>query len=149
MFHPISFEDEKLAKAEEIICYQFTNQLGLREALQLADSIHQNGNKDLALLGDTVIELILVKEGLRRHATRGQINNVVSEKSCNAYLAQRGFSTGLAECVFANRSQGNRIFPGPMASTVEAIVGAVFNDSKEETAVVKGVMEALGVSWPE
>lgn len=72
MFHPTSFEDEKLAKAEEIICYQFTNRLGLRQALQLADSIHQNGNKDLALLGDTVIELILIKEGLRRHATRGK-----------------------------------------------------------------------------
>lgn len=79
----------------------------------------------------------------------GQINKVVSEKSSNAYLAQRGFSTGLAECVFANRSQGNTIYPGPMASTMEAIVGAVFDDSEEKTSAVKGVMEALGVSWPE
>ncbi|CRG92727.1 hypothetical protein PISL3812_09793 [Talaromyces islandicus] len=149
MFHFTSLEDGKLAKAEGIICYRFKNRLGLRQALQLADGIHQNGNKDLALLGDTVIKLVLVKEGLRRHATRGQINNVVSEKSSNAYLAQRGFSTGLAECVFANRAQGNTIYPGPMASTMEAIVAAVFNDSEEETPVVKGVMEALGVSWPE
>ncbi|KAJ5593531.1 RNAse III [Penicillium hordei] len=138
-----------LAKAEEIISYRFKDRLGPRRALQLADSIHQNGNKDLALLGDTVIKLILVKEGLRRHAARGQINNVVSEKSSNTYLAQRGFSTGLAECAFANRSQGNTIYPGPMTSTMEAIVGAVFIDSKEETLVVKGVMEALRVSWPE
>ena len=36
-----------------------------------------------------------------------------------------------------------------MASTMEAIVGAVFIDSKEDTLVVKGVMEALGVCWPE
>lgn len=36
-----------------------------------------------------------------------------------------------------------------MASTVEAIVGAVFNDSEEKMPVVKGVMETLGVSWPE
>jgi ribonuclease-3 len=149
MFHPTSLEDGKLAKAEKIISYQFTNPLELRRALQLADSIHQDGNKDLALLGDTVIKLILVKEGLRRHATRGQINNVVSEKSSNAYLAQRGFSNGLAECVYANRSQGNTIYPGPMASTVEAIVGAVSHDSEEKMPVVKGVMETLGVSWPE
>jgi ribonuclease-3 len=79
----------------------------------------------------------------------GQINNVVSEKSSNAYLAQRGFSNGLAECVYANRSQGNTIYPGPMASTVEAIVGAVSHDSEEKMPVVKGVMETLGVSWPE
>ncbi|PLB54759.1 RNAse III [Aspergillus steynii IBT 23096] len=149
MFHPTSLEDGKLAKAEEIISYRFANRLGLRRALQLADSIHQNGNKDLALLGDTVIRLILVKEGLRRDATRGQINNVVSEKLSNAYLAQRGFFKGLAECVFANRSQGNTVYPGPMASTVEAIVGAVFNDSGEKMTVVQGVMEALGISWPE
>ena len=35
-----------------------------------------------------------------------------------------------------------------MASTVEAIVGAVFNDCEEKMMVVKGVIEALGVCWP-
>lgn len=72
MFHPTSLEDGKLVKAERIISYQFTNRLGLRRALQLADDIHQDGNKPLALLGDTVIKLVLVKEGLRRQATRGK-----------------------------------------------------------------------------
>lgn len=72
MFHPTSLVDGKLAKAEEIIAYRFTDRLELRRALQLADSIHPNGNKDLALLGDTIIKLILVKEGLCRHATRGK-----------------------------------------------------------------------------
>lgn len=52
--------------------YQFQDRLELRRALQLADSIHQIGNKDLDLFGDTVIKLILVKEGLRRHAIRGK-----------------------------------------------------------------------------
>ena len=75
-----------------------------------------------------------------------QINNAVSEKSSNAYLAQRGFSTDLAECVFTNRSQRNIIYPGPIASTMEAIVGAVFINSEENTLVVKGVMEVLGIS---
>ena len=72
MFHPTSLEDGKLATAEETISYRFTDRLELRRALQLADSIHRNGNKDLALLGDIVIKLILVKEGLRRRATRGK-----------------------------------------------------------------------------
>lgn len=72
MFNSSPIGDGNLAKAEEIISYRFKDRLGLQRALQLADSIHQNGNKDLALLGDTVIKLILVKEGLRRHATRGK-----------------------------------------------------------------------------
>lgn len=72
MSHPDSLEDRKLAKAEGIISYQFINPLALREALQLADNINQGGNKNLALLGDTVIQLILVMEGRRRRATRGK-----------------------------------------------------------------------------
>jgi ribonuclease-3 len=36
-----------------------------------------------------------------------------------------------------------------MASTVEAIIGAVFNDSGETVTAVEGVMEVLGISWPE
>lgn len=58
----------------------------------------------------------------------------MSEKSSNAYLAQQGFSAGLAECVFKNQSQGDTIFPGPMASTVEAIIGAAFDDDEKTSA---------------
>ncbi|PLB40228.1 putative RNAse III [Aspergillus candidus] len=149
MFHPESLRDRNLARAEEIISYRFTNPLLLQEALQLAGVFDQIGNKDLALLGDAVIHLIFVKEGLRRRATRGQINIVISTRSCNDYLAQQGSSKGLAECVFANHCQGNTVHRGPMASTVEAIIGAVFKDSDEKLATVKRVMETLGISWPE
>jgi ribonuclease-3 len=72
MFHPNFLEDGKIVNAENIISYRFTDRLQLRQALQLADSIHQDGNKHLALLGDTVVKLVHVKEGLHRHATRGK-----------------------------------------------------------------------------
>lgn len=65
-------EDTKILNAEDVIAFRFTDRLQLRQALHLADSVHQDGNKCLALLGDTVIKLVLVKEGLRRHATRGK-----------------------------------------------------------------------------
>lgn len=68
----LTFQDGKVLDAENIITYRFTDRLQLRQALQLADSIHQDGNKYLALLGDTVIKLVLVKEGLRRRAARGE-----------------------------------------------------------------------------
>ncbi|PLN81001.1 RNAse III [Aspergillus taichungensis] len=149
MSHPALLQDARLAKAERIISYQFSNTLALREALQLPESFHRMSNKGLALLGDAIITVILVKEGLRRGAPRGQINDVLSRRSANDYLAQQGFSHGLAECVFANQSQRGTIHPRPMADTVEAIVGAVFNDSGEQMTTVKRVMETLGISWPE
>ena len=71
------------------------------------------------------------------------------EKASNAYLAQQCFSIGLAECIYNNRSQGNTIYPGPMDSTMEAIIGAVFDDSGENLTAVEGVMETLGIPWPE
>lgn len=85
MSHPVPLEDEKLAKAQEIISYHFTNRFALRGALQLADGIHQDGNRNLALLGDTVIKLILIKEGLRREATRGVYHSVTT-LVCNMTL---------------------------------------------------------------
>lgn len=65
-------EDGKILNTETIIMFQFTNRLQLQQALRLADNIHQDGNKCLALLGDAVIKLVLVKEGFQRHATRGK-----------------------------------------------------------------------------
>jgi ribonuclease-3 len=79
----------------------------------------------------------------------GEINAVVSKKASNPYLAQRGYSTGLVECVYKNRSQGNIVFEGRMASTVEAIIGAVFIDSDENVTAVEEVMKVLGISWVE
>jgi ribonuclease-3 len=79
----------------------------------------------------------------------GQISNILSARSSNAYLAQQGFSSGLAECVFKNQSQGNTIYPGPMATTVEAVIGAVFNDSGDNMAAANGVMKTLNFFWPQ
>ena len=36
-----------------------------------------------------------------------------------------------------------------MDSTMEAIIGAVFNDSGENITAVEGGMETLGIPWPE
>lgn len=72
MSHLTLLKDGKILKAENIITFQFVDRLQLRQALHLADSIHYDGNKYRALLGDTVIKLILVKEGFRRHATCGK-----------------------------------------------------------------------------
>ncbi|KAF7591555.1 hypothetical protein BBP40_001435 [Aspergillus hancockii] len=86
MPHLALLEDGKLLDVENISTFQFTGRLQLRQALRVADNIHPDGNKYLALLGDTVIKLVLVKVGLR--GMQPVINNIVSEKASNAYLAQ-------------------------------------------------------------
>lgn len=65
-------DDEKVLHAEGITTFQFNDRMLVRQALRVAGSMQQDGNKYLALLGDALIKLVLVKEGLCRHATRGK-----------------------------------------------------------------------------
>jgi ribonuclease-3 len=58
-----STQETKIINAEHIFGYQFNNLLELRKAL--------SGDKLLALLGDSLLRHILIKEGLHRNATRG------------------------------------------------------------------------------
>lgn len=71
---------------------------------------------------------------------------MVTSKASNAYLAQQGLSKALAGCVYTNPAQGNKIFPRLMADTVEAVVGAVFQDSRPDRLVVSIRLEFLVIS---
>lgn len=73
MFHPHVLQDSKIMDAESIISYRFTDRLQLRNALQLADNAHPDGNRGLAQLGDVVLRLVLTLEGQSQQATRGRI----------------------------------------------------------------------------
>jgi ribonuclease-3 len=76
-------------------------------------------------------------------------NNVVSTRASNAYLAEQGFLRGLDNYVYNNPSQGNFVSDGLMATTMEAILGAVFLESDGNISVFQNVMVFLGLSWPE
>ncbi|KAJ5364434.1 ribonuclease III domain-containing protein [Penicillium cataractarum] len=60
--------DTKIINAERIFMRQFKNQLELQRAL--------SGDKLLALFGDTLLRHVLVKECVRRQATRRQCHNL-------------------------------------------------------------------------
>jgi ribonuclease-3 len=51
--------------------------------------------------------------------------------------------------MFNNPAQGDLIPAKLMATTVEAILGAVARESDGDLSVVKNVADALGLSWPE
>ncbi|KAF7590259.1 hypothetical protein BBP40_003097 [Aspergillus hancockii] len=88
-------------------------------------------------------------EGRSRGASRERINQVVSKVAGNANLAQRGFQLGLDRYIHNNPSQGRYVPEKLMATTVEAIVGAVFVETHWDPAALQRAVEGLGLSWPE
>lgn len=71
-------------------------------------------------------------------------NDTVGTKGGNANLASEGRAHGIDAFINKNPSQGSQISPGLMAQTVEAILGAVWLDSKS-LAAVGAVMQALNL----
>ncbi|KAH1283726.1 hypothetical protein KXW56_001719 [Aspergillus fumigatus] len=129
--------DERADVVEDIIHYDFTNRSILYEALRSAGALaltgrahRSDGNKDLAQVGDAVLQLILVMDGYEAKGSRGYINQIVSSTASNPNLAQASVS------------------PGVMAQTVEAILGAVYLDSQMDVQAVRAVMASLSLGWP-
>ncbi|KAL1967213.1 hypothetical protein VTN77DRAFT_3504 [Rasamsonia byssochlamydoides] len=146
--------DNRIQAVEEIIGYQFNDPAILREALQAAGfySVTMpsriDGNKNLALLGDAALKLVLVSDGYKQGAFKGIIGKVVSDTGSNENLANVGFQKKLDQFVYTNPSQGGVVSWRVMATTVEAILGAVFMDSAMDIHIVKQVTAVLGLSWP-
>lgn len=64
--------DEELQVFEEKINYSFTNYTLSREALQVSNGFNGDGNKDLALIGDSILDLIIVISGRKKNKTKGK-----------------------------------------------------------------------------
>ncbi|KAE8418238.1 ribonuclease III domain-containing protein [Aspergillus pseudocaelatus] len=146
--------DTRSQLIEKMIDYTFTNPAIVHEALRTPGSIailtpHRlDGHRDLAQLGDAALRLVLTKDGYQAHATREQINDTHSGKASNAFLARTGFQKGLDRYIYVNPSQDGIVSGKIMATTVEAILGAVYIDSGENIQAVRSVVAVLGLSWP-
>ena len=73
-----SSRDKELQKVEEIIQYRFTNRALLEEALHAAGSLYSvtnrysfEGNKKLAVVGDSAADLVINIRGYRAGKSRG------------------------------------------------------------------------------
>lgn len=64
-------------------------------------------------------------------------------------LAQRGFDLGIDKWIRNNPSQGSYISDKLMATTMEAIVGAYFEDQGRTFAALEKIVSVLGLGWPE
>ncbi|KAL4923583.1 ribonuclease III domain-containing protein [Aspergillus undulatus] len=108
-----------------------------------------DGNKGLAHIGDSALELLLRDEGFERGFSRGEIKVIVDEIVSNKSLAKRGVALGLNRYIRNNPSQGHVVSEGTMANTMEAVVGAYFKDQGMDFQALRRVVEVLGLGWPE
>lgn len=66
----------------------------------------------------------------------------------NTGLGKLGKDIGVDNLVYKNPSQRGDVSGKSRASTVEALLGAVFLDSGKSTDAVRGAMAELGLAWP-
>lgn len=124
---------------QQIIGYRFRNTKYLRQALVPVQSI----NRRLALVGDKVADAQLVGRWYvdKKRPSPGQWALVRNSLVSNMNLAEVGLRLRIRDCTFPRCGPGDS-----MATTVEAIIGAVWLDSKRDFGAVNAVMERLGLT---
>jgi ribonuclease-3 len=154
---------------EDILQYQFINCDLLSEALLAAGASVSNkgiqgnakGNKRLALLGDSVLQEAVLEPWYSSGESTGRCtrlsicwkrltlpeegSNKVKKLCRNKKLSQVAQESGLVKYIENNPCQKGQISQETAASTVEALVGAVFLDCGKNMTTVKEVLKAISL----
>ncbi|KAF1948111.1 ribonuclease III [Byssothecium circinans] len=136
---------------ETILEYQFSNPNLLNEALLAAGAsvsskdIHGDpqGNKRLALLGDSVLQEAILEPWYSSGESTEKGSNKVKNLARNSKLSKVAHESGLANYIAKNPCQLGDVPQETAASTVEAVVGAVYLDCGKDIATVKKVLKAI------
>ncbi|KFY92573.1 hypothetical protein V498_04858 [Pseudogymnoascus sp. VKM F-4517 (FW-2822)] len=133
---------------ERIIEYHFTNPQLLAEAFEAAgvSELHKGGNKRLALVGDALIRLAILDRWFPSGASTKEGSKLVSDLASNNALRDIVEQDGLVKFVVNNPSQKGRLQRITLASTTEAIVGAVWYDCRKDFETVRKVVDTLHIS---
>lgn len=128
----------RVETCQRIIGYRFRNIDLIEEALTLKASLNQR----LAIAGDRAADLQLVARwyGKTGHLTPWQWDKIKGALLGNTNLAQVGKRLRIQDCLPQPCSDEN------MATTVEAIIGAVWMDSEKDLAAVGSVMDRFGLT---
>ncbi|KAL2839867.1 ribonuclease III domain-containing protein [Aspergillus pseudodeflectus] len=119
------------------------------EALSAAGYRDSTGHKNLAGVGDATLLQNTQVEGRERHMSRGAITDMVKQIAGNENLAARGFELGIDAYILNNPAHRGDIQDRLMATTMEAIIGAVFLDNGKSLSAVQSIIAAFGLGWPE
>ena len=158
------------ASVQAIIDHVFNDSALLEEALHAAGTHYRNvdgrlvlgNNKRLALLGDKILHLIVVDHWYPQGGKTGTLklsivrarsadlyiedaSNIIQHTGSNANLCIVGRQVGLEKHIILPVSHFGAVPDKVIATTVEALLGAVFLDAGKNIDAVKPVMRALGL----
>ncbi|KAF3310051.1 hypothetical protein TWF173_010163 [Orbilia oligospora] len=142
------------ASVQKIIGYNFKDIHLLTEALEAAGRAvdHEtgsvDGNKRLALVGDAVLRLILVDEWYSSKGSRGGADKTLKEFASNRRLQECAEKINIVFYILPNparAAQKERVPKKTSASTIEALVGAVWLDSDRNFEVAKESARHMGI----
>lgn len=129
-----------IEKCERIIGYRFINQKYIKEALTPIGSYN---NQRLALLGDRILDSQLAARWYddKQRPAPSHWARIRSHLVSNRNLAEICVRLRIQECTLARCGGGRN-----MATTMEAIIAAVWLDSKRDFGAVHAVMERFGLT---
>ncbi|KAF2713010.1 ribonuclease III, partial [Pleomassaria siparia CBS 279.74] len=147
--------DSKVTQAETILGYIFTHKLLCAEAIQMSapreyvlmagETRFVENNKRLAVLGDTALANALCKLWYqKRDVLAAAWTELRNDILGNAGLSQRGDDLGIGSLVISSHGYNGPASAKMVATTFEALVGAVYLDGGDDA--VMHVVEHLGLN---
>ncbi|KAF3391605.1 hypothetical protein F1880_007468 [Penicillium rolfsii] len=137
---------QHIRELEEIIGYEFRDKSLLDRALQAAGfGPLREGNKPLALIGDATLKLIIRMMGYETNSPIGRTTHIHDISAANDNLWQIGFARKIDTFIHLSPSSRGVVQNRLMATTMEAILGAVYLDSGKDIAAVLRVVVRLGL----
>lgn len=130
----------RIKNCERIIGYIFRNQKYIKEALT---PIGSNNNQRLALLGDRILDSQLAARWYddKQRLAPSQWQLIRNHLVSNRNLAEICVRLRIQNCTLTRCGGGRN-----MATTMEAIIAAVWLDSKRDFGAVHAVMERLSLT---
>ncbi|KAH7184507.1 ribonuclease III domain-containing protein [Fusarium oxysporum] len=138
---------------EAILQYQFRDPSILEEAL-LADGAEptnsatdtrKHGNKRLALIGDALLRLVLIDDSIIGGASRAESQKICAAEASNTSLHKDQKVLGLSKFIKTAPAQQGQVYRVTGASTIEALIGAVWVDSQHDYKRVHHAVHNLNI----
>ncbi|KZL66532.1 ribonuclease iii, partial [Colletotrichum incanum] len=154
--HNINMEahrENNLTKVQTASGYVFNNPDWAWIAVQQAGSPVRavgehalpQGNKRLAGLGDRIVAMLIVDAAFAADLSIGDTNRMLSQFGSNEYLATICDQHELTSCIIVNPAQNGVVHTNLKATTVEALIGAVYKDAGDDFDAAREVAKFLGI----
>ena len=119
-------DKNKQEEIEKIIGYEFKD----KEFLEEAFTQDSKTNMKLAVLGDAIVDFLICEYFYEKVNSKGNLDDKRKEKSSNKKLYEIIKNLKLDEFLILERGGDFKEFKKPISTLYEAIVGAIYRDSK-------------------